>query len=609
VCAWWAACRARVCRALPVCRALRACRLSRPPTSAARLVLDASYEATLLAAALDAAHGRGSGVVLLTLLGGGVFGNASAWIEDAIVKACVTLRSSGLRVLLVHHGRVDPHLEQRINSQLHAALSVYRANDLANDLSQLLGVAPPSAVEVPRAGRAPPPPPPPPPPPASTTSLTRTSLSSPARPAPPAASPSSRGGSGALPPPPPRGREHEAQSDRSPPTPPDLPYTDLAEPSDEMLLAALQKPSGGGRSMQGGGGVRRVRFLSRAELLARHPDQLDGLRLLVLTRTGWCPLAVSERVVHCWGGLVASGRPLKPAHPDEAHVHFKLELPHHELSKANIRCAASHQREPSIRYDETTPMRSGRSSGSSSSQKEPSYREPSYREPSSALKPSAREPSYRDAPFLLLVNDDLCVRHFPAHALVPDPSRAQGERAWERLDLQTPPQHTLASLADGAAAAAFHLHAGSRKRRVGRADDGRLAAGLPPSHSVDALFAFALDAAIIPYHTLTSPAVATFALATPPVPPSPAAKRRPRANARDASVAAAAVATVAAISAVAVDASPTSALVAVAGAAAAAAAVTAASPGLMEAASGALSRVVGDRAAKGKAGAPVPDIL
>ena len=48
----------------------------------ARLVLDAAYEATLLAAV-----GEESNVVLLTRLGGGVFGNADAWIDDAIARA------------------------------------------------------------------------------------------------------------------------------------------------------------------------------------------------------------------------------------------------------------------------------------------------------------------------------------------------------------------------------------------------------------------------------------------------------------------------------------------------------------------------------------------
>ncbi len=52
----------------------------------ARLVLEASYEATLLSAVLNAAEG-GSDKVFLTLLGGGVFGNEKTWILDAIEHA------------------------------------------------------------------------------------------------------------------------------------------------------------------------------------------------------------------------------------------------------------------------------------------------------------------------------------------------------------------------------------------------------------------------------------------------------------------------------------------------------------------------------------------
>ena len=51
-----------------------------------RLVLEASYEATLLAAVEQSLAGM-SNIVLLTRVGGGVFGNADAWIDDAIVRA------------------------------------------------------------------------------------------------------------------------------------------------------------------------------------------------------------------------------------------------------------------------------------------------------------------------------------------------------------------------------------------------------------------------------------------------------------------------------------------------------------------------------------------
>ena len=49
----------------------------------------ASYEAVLLCAALDQAEAQGSGLAVLTFLGGGVFGNRPEWIEAAIARAVV----------------------------------------------------------------------------------------------------------------------------------------------------------------------------------------------------------------------------------------------------------------------------------------------------------------------------------------------------------------------------------------------------------------------------------------------------------------------------------------------------------------------------------------
>ena len=86
----------------------------------ATLVLDASYEATLLAAAIEAAVGRGSGQVVLCGLGGGVFGNRSEWIEGAIVRAIGACATAGLRVSFAHHGRVDEDFAARVDSAIAA---------------------------------------------------------------------------------------------------------------------------------------------------------------------------------------------------------------------------------------------------------------------------------------------------------------------------------------------------------------------------------------------------------------------------------------------------------------------------------------------------------
>lgn len=68
----------------------------------ARLVLEATYEATLLAAV------ERDRTVLLTRVGGGVFGNADAWIDDAIVRALRIVEHAGLDVRLVSHREVHP---------------------------------------------------------------------------------------------------------------------------------------------------------------------------------------------------------------------------------------------------------------------------------------------------------------------------------------------------------------------------------------------------------------------------------------------------------------------------------------------------------------------
>lgn len=73
----------------------------------ATLVLEAAYEATLLAACLNAAAGR-SNIVLLTRLGGGAFGNDPAWIDAAMRRALDACRDVDLDVRLVSFAGVDP---------------------------------------------------------------------------------------------------------------------------------------------------------------------------------------------------------------------------------------------------------------------------------------------------------------------------------------------------------------------------------------------------------------------------------------------------------------------------------------------------------------------
>lgn len=69
----------------------------------ASLILEAAYEATLLATILNAERGM-SNIVLLTRLGGGAFANAPEWIDAAITRATALARNRGLRAMMVRYG-------------------------------------------------------------------------------------------------------------------------------------------------------------------------------------------------------------------------------------------------------------------------------------------------------------------------------------------------------------------------------------------------------------------------------------------------------------------------------------------------------------------------
>lgn len=88
------------CSALPVAYSRLAPALWRP---FAELILEASYEATLWAATLNAGRG-GSNIVLLTRLGGGAFGNDATWIDRAIRRALTRFAAFELEVRMVNFG-------------------------------------------------------------------------------------------------------------------------------------------------------------------------------------------------------------------------------------------------------------------------------------------------------------------------------------------------------------------------------------------------------------------------------------------------------------------------------------------------------------------------
>jgi hypothetical protein len=78
-------------------------------TAFATLVLEGAYEATLWAAVLNAER-TGSNVVFLTQLGGGAFGNDSAWIHAAIRRALRLMQGLDLDVRLVSYRTPDAAL-------------------------------------------------------------------------------------------------------------------------------------------------------------------------------------------------------------------------------------------------------------------------------------------------------------------------------------------------------------------------------------------------------------------------------------------------------------------------------------------------------------------
>jgi hypothetical protein len=89
------------CSALPVAYSLLAPRAWEP---FARLILEGAYEATLLAA-VARAHAGTSNKVLLTLVGGGAFGNEMEWILDAIQRAVEIVRNAGLHIEIVSYSK------------------------------------------------------------------------------------------------------------------------------------------------------------------------------------------------------------------------------------------------------------------------------------------------------------------------------------------------------------------------------------------------------------------------------------------------------------------------------------------------------------------------
>ena len=78
-----------------------------------RIVLNAAYELSVRVA-VEHALQTGSKTLLLTMLGGGAFGNPTDWITDAIVRALKIVEYAGLDVVIVSYGRSQPEVQRLI---------------------------------------------------------------------------------------------------------------------------------------------------------------------------------------------------------------------------------------------------------------------------------------------------------------------------------------------------------------------------------------------------------------------------------------------------------------------------------------------------------------
>jgi len=80
----------------------------------ARLVLEASYEATICAAILNS-RSNGNNRLFLTLVGGGAFGNATDWVIGGIQRALNLYEDVDLDVAIVSYGSSNQCVQQLID--------------------------------------------------------------------------------------------------------------------------------------------------------------------------------------------------------------------------------------------------------------------------------------------------------------------------------------------------------------------------------------------------------------------------------------------------------------------------------------------------------------
>ena len=83
-------------------------------TEFARLILEATYEATLCAALMNASQ-TGNNTVFLTLVGGGVFENDPDWILSGFQRALALYKDAALDVAIVSYGSSNPDIQHLVS--------------------------------------------------------------------------------------------------------------------------------------------------------------------------------------------------------------------------------------------------------------------------------------------------------------------------------------------------------------------------------------------------------------------------------------------------------------------------------------------------------------
>jgi hypothetical protein len=98
------------CSALPVAYSRHSSHLW---AEFARLILEASYEATICAAILNSVK-NGNNRLFLTFLGGGAFGNDTDWIIGGIQRALNLYKHADLDVAIVSYGSSNQYIQQLV---------------------------------------------------------------------------------------------------------------------------------------------------------------------------------------------------------------------------------------------------------------------------------------------------------------------------------------------------------------------------------------------------------------------------------------------------------------------------------------------------------------